>query len=223
MYSVNLAQLFLNRDDHLFRLKRAERIKNVWNLLFFLLVLTLLTYIWMTWLGLGSDSISPNMTALNRVEYEFQKAWFLIGRVGYALLFYLFTLFITPFIFWLFNDVAYKKIIVLQMNVLLILLLERITWIPLMVYAGLDWYVSPFSFGVIASYFTGLEYVIYFCGTISLFQLFVIWYQIKWLQTMSHTRKVWIWIGVLIWHLLMWAGAAALSYYDLLLHNLIIR
>lgn len=221
MYSVNLAQLFLKRDDHLFRLKRAEKIKNVWNLSFLLLALTLLTYIWMAWLGLGTDAISSNMADFNRVEYEFRKAWFLIGRSGYAALFYLFTLFVSSFIFWLFNDVAYKKIIILQMNVLLILLLERITWIPLMVYAGMDWFVSPFSFGVIASYITNLSYIVYFFGAISLFQLLIIWYQIKWLSTMSSTKKVWIWFGVIVWHIVLWAGAAALSYYDLLLLYLI--
>ncbi|MCA0972814.1 hypothetical protein LCM20_19695 [Halobacillus litoralis] len=221
MYSVNLAQLFLRRDDHLFRLKRAEKIKNVWNLMFILLALTLVTYIWMAWLGLGTDAISMNMADLNRVEYEFRKAWFVIGRVGYALVFFLFILFVSSFFFWLFNDVAYKKMIIMQMNVLLILLLERITWIPLMVYAGIDWFVSPFSFGVIASYFTNLGYVVYFFGAISLFQLLVMWYQIKWLSTMSSTKKIWIWVGVIAWHVLLWAGTAALSFYHLELLYLI--
>ncbi|WP_246364201.1 hypothetical protein [Halobacillus locisalis] len=221
MYSVNLIKLFIRRDDHLFRLNRAEKIKNVWNLLFVLLGLTLATYIWMAWLGLGTDAISANMSDFNRVEYEFRKAWFLIGRIGYALVFFLFTLFVSSFFFWLFNDVSYKKLIILQMNVLLILLLERITWIPLMVYAGIDWYVSPFTLGVITSYFTDIPWLIYFFGAISLFQLVIMWYQIKWLTSMSKTKKVWIWIGVIFWHLLLWAGTAALSYYDLFLLYLI--
>ncbi|QAS52466.1 hypothetical protein [Halobacillus litoralis] len=220
-YSINLIKLFTRRDDHLFKLNEAERIKNVWNLLFLLLGLTILTYVWTAWLGLGTDAISANMSDMNRVEYELRKAWFLMGRAGFAILLFLFILFISSFFFWLFNNVSYKKLFVLQMNILLIMLIERVTWIPLMVYAGIDWYVSPFSFGVIASSFTSIEWVIYFCGAISIFQLFIIWYQVKCLSWLSSTKKGWIWTGVIFWHLLLWAGTAALSYYDLFLLYLI--
>ncbi|ARI78858.1 hypothetical protein [Halobacillus mangrovi] len=220
-YSVNLIKLFLRRDDHLFKLNEAERIKNVWNLLFFLLVLTILTYTWTAWLGLGSEAISANMTGWNRVEYEFRKIWFVIGRAAYALLVYLFILFISSFFYWLFNDVSYKRLFIIQMNVLLIMLIERVTWVPLMLFAGIDWYVSPFSLGVITSYITELDWVIYFFGAISLFQLFIIWYQVKCISWLSSTKKGWIWTGVIFWHILLWAGTAALSYYDLFLLQII--
>ena len=141
-YSIHLIKLFTSREDHLFKLNEAERLKNVWNLLFFLLGLTILTYVWTAWLGLGTDAISANMSDLNRVEYEMRKAWFLIGRAGFAILLFLFTLFISSFFFWLFNNVSYKKLFILQMNVLLIMLIERITWIPLMVYARSEEHTS---------------------------------------------------------------------------------
>ncbi|MGV2622596.1 hypothetical protein QRD89_01965 [Halobacillus sp. ACCC02827] len=220
-YSVNLIKLFTRRDDHLFRLNEAERLRNVWNLLFFTLVLTVLTYTWTAWLGLGTDAISANMDGLTRTEYEQRKAWFLIGRTAFALGIFLFVLFISSFFFWLFNNVSYKKLFIIQMNVLLIMLLERITWIPLMVYAGIDWYVSPLSFGVIASYITSIEWIIYFFGAISIFQLFIIWYQVKCLTWLSTTRKGWIWTGVIVWHILLWAGTSALAHYDLFLLYLI--
>jgi hypothetical protein len=220
-YSVNLIKLFFRRDDHLFKLNEAERIKNVWNLLFLLLVLTILTYSWTAWLGLGSEAISTNMTAFNRVEYEFTKTWFLIGRAAYALIMFLFILFISSFFYWLFNNVSYRRLFIIQMNVLLIMLIERLTWIPLMVYAGIDWYVSPFSLGVITSYITEFDWVIYFFGAISIFQLFIIWYQVKCISWLSSTKKGWIWTGVIFWHILLWAGTAALSYYDLFLIQII--
>lgn len=87
-YSVHLIKLFIRRDDHLFKLNEAEKLKNVWNLLFFLLALTLLTFVWTAWLGLGTDAISANMTELTRADYELRKAWFLIGRAAYGLLFF---------------------------------------------------------------------------------------------------------------------------------------
>ncbi|RWZ52275.1 hypothetical protein EQV77_15210 [Halobacillus fulvus] len=220
-YSVNLIKLFIRRDDHLFKLNRAERITNVWTLLFILLGLTIFTYIWTAWMGLGTDNISAHMTDFNRIEYEFRKAWFLVGRAAYALVLFLFILFISSFIFWLFNNTPYKKLIIVQMNVLLIMLLERITWIPLMTYAGLDWYVSPLSFGPIASYFTTIDWVIYFFGALSLFQLFIIWYQATSISKLSDTKKGWIWTGVILWHVLLLAGTSLLAKFDLSLLYLI--
>ncbi len=220
-YSVHLIKLFTSRDDHLFKLNEAEKLKNVWNLLFFLLGATILTYVWSAWLGLGTDAVSANMSELNRVEYEFRKAWFIIGRIVYAVLLFLFILFISSFFFWLFNNISYKKLIIIQMNVLIVMIIERLTWIPLMVYAGIDWYVSPLSFGVLASYFTSFDWVIYFFGSISIFQLFIIWYQVKCLSWLSRTKIGWIWVGVIFWHLLLWAGTSALSYFDVYIIYLI--
>ncbi|MFZ0371369.1 MAG: hypothetical protein WAM07_17380 [Halobacillus sp.] len=216
-YSVNLMKLFIRREDHLFKLREAERIKNVWKLLFLLLGLTVLTYVWTSWMGLGTDPLSDEMSSLNRVEYEFRKAWFLIGRVAFGILLYVFILFISSFFFWLFNHVSYKKLLIIQMNVLLVMLLERVLWIPLMVYFGLDWYVSPFSFGIITSYITDINWIIYLLGSISIFQLFIIWYQVTCISSISPTRRRWIWTGVVFWHLLLWTGTAALSNYDLFL------
>ncbi|UOQ44371.1 hypothetical protein MUN89_21530 [Halobacillus salinarum] len=220
-YSVNLFKLMFRRNDYLFKLNEAERIKNVYNLLFLLLLGTILTYLWSSWIGLGTDPISANMAELNRIEYEFRKAWFLLGRAAYSFILFIFVIFIASFYFWLFNDTSYKKLFIVQMNVLMIMLLERVTWIPLMVYAGIDWYVSPFSFGVIASYVTSQDWLVYFFGAISIFQLFIIWYQVKCISYLSSTKIGWIWTGTIIWHILLWAGTAALSYYDLFLLYLI--
>ncbi|WP_028785184.1 hypothetical protein [Thalassobacillus devorans] len=217
MYAINLFKLFFRREDQLFKIHRAEKVFNFWKLIFLLFLVSILTYIWTSWIGLGTDPISANATEFTHKEYELRKLWFLIGRVAYAILFAAFILFASSFFWWLFNDIRYRKLIIIQMNVLLVMLLERILWIPLMVYAGIDWYVSPFSFGVAASYITDIEWIIYFFGAISIFQVWIIWYQIKCLQYLSTTKRFWIWLGVISWHLLLWAGTAAISRYDLFL------
>ncbi|WP_347861593.1 hypothetical protein U0355_13395 [Salimicrobium sp. PL1-032A] len=217
IYSVNLWKLFWRRDQELWKLNEADRIRNVWKMLFLLLFATILSFVWTAWVGLGTDPISANMLELNRLEYEWRKAWFMIGRIGYSLLFYGFILFFSTLIFWLFNTASYKRIMIIQMNVLVIMLFERVTWLPLLTYTGLDWFVSPLSFGVIASYFTDLTWIIHFFGAASLFQLFIIWYQVVSLKKISSTRSGFIWTGVIFWHLLLWCGTAALSYYDIVL------
>ncbi len=124
------------------------------------------------------------------------------------------TIFLSTFIFWLLFDLPYKKMMVVQMSVWLIMLVERLTWIPFMVYLGLDWYVSPLSLGIIASYTTSLDWVIYFFGAVSLFQFIIIWLQIKSAIFLSNSRKWWVVTGVIFCNLLLFAGTAALSYFD---------
>ncbi|MFD2923226.1 hypothetical protein [Halobacillus naozhouensis] len=213
-YSIRILKWFTQRDDQLFKLREAETIRRFWRAFFTLMVLTVLTYIWTAWIGLGTAPLSMNMNELSGTEYELYKAWFIIGRIAYGLLLFVGVLLFAPLLFWIMFGLPYKKIMVIQMNVILVMLLERITWIPLMVYVGLDWYVSPFSFGVIASYITNIEWLIYFFGAITLFQFFIIWFQIKCLSYLSTSRKGRIITGVTLWHLTLWAGTAALTHYD---------
>ncbi|WP_079525599.1 hypothetical protein [Halobacillus hunanensis] len=220
-YSIRIIKWFTRRDDQLFKLREAETISRFWKVFFSIMLLTMLTYTWTAWIGLGTDPLSMNMTELSGAEYGLYKAWFIIGRIAYGLLLFLGVLLFAPLLFWIMFGLSYQKTMVIQMSVLLIMLLERITWIPLMVYTGLDWYVSPFSFGVIASYITNIEWLIYFFGAISLFQIFIIWFQIKCLSYLSTSGKGRIIIGVILWHLTLWAGTAALTHYDTYLVHLL--
>ncbi|MFC7063665.1 hypothetical protein [Halobacillus seohaensis] len=213
-YSINLLRLFFRRQDQLLVLHKSERIQKFWRAFFILLLLSFITYGWTSWIGLGTDPLSTSINELSRIDYEFQKAWFLIGRLGIALLLFLGIVLFTPFIFWLLFDLSYKKMVIVQMSVWLLMLVERLTWIPLMVYFGLDWYVSPLSLGVIASYATQLEWIVYFFGAISLFQIFIIWFQIRSILYLSNSRNWWIISGVIFWHVLLWSGTAALTHFD---------
>ncbi|WP_082235584.1 hypothetical protein [Halobacillus massiliensis] len=213
-YSINLLKLLTRRREQIYALQKAEKLKKGWLVFFILLILTLLTYIWTSWIGLGTEPLSGDINILSRVDYELHKVWFLIGRAAFSVVLLLGVLYFTPFIYWIFFDLHYKKVVTIQMTVWLIMLLERITWIPLMVFFGLDWYVSPFSFGVVASYVTSIEWLIYFFGCLSIFQLFIIWFQIYCITRLSTSRKWWIITGVLLWNLILFAGTAGLSYFD---------
>ncbi|MCP3029757.1 hypothetical protein LF817_00225 [Halobacillus sp. A1] len=213
-YKIQLFKLLFRRHDQLFVLRKAERIRRVWLSLLLLVMLTLLTYAAAAWIGLGTDPLSTGVNQLSRNDYEFHKVWFLLGRLLTGLTLMLGTIFLSTFIFWLLFDLPYKKMMVVQMSVWLIMLIERLTWIPFMVYLGLDWYVSPLSLGIIASYTTSLDWVIYFFGSVSLFQFIIIWLQIKSAIFISNSRKWWVVTGVIFWNLLLFAGTAALSYFD---------
>ncbi|MFU0790824.1 MAG: DUF3667 domain-containing protein [Virgibacillus proomii] len=214
IYHNNLFKFLLSMDDHLFRIKQAEKIRHIWKVNGILLVCAILIYGWMAYLGMGTAILSPHIANLSPLEYEQQKFWFMIGRMVYATLFVGFVLFVPSLFYYALLGISLQKLIVMQQVVLLVMLAERLIWIPLAVFNGLDWYVSPFSFGIIASYLTEHVYFIYFFGMISLFQIWIIYFQVKYLRFLSDIRHQWLWFIVIGWHLFFWAIAAVFVFAD---------
>ncbi|AVQ97695.1 hypothetical protein OBCHQ24_00975 [Oceanobacillus iheyensis] len=213
-YHNNLLRFLFSMDDHLIRVKEAESIKRVWKVNVLLVLLSLILYGYMAYLGMGTNLLSPQAQSLAPLAYEQQKFWFLTGRLIFGLLFAVFILFIPSLYFSLLTDIPYKKLIIMQQVVLFVLLVERAIWIPLAVFNGLDWYVSPVSFGIIASYFTEIPWLIYFFGAISLFQLWIIWFQVRYIRNLTEIKKQWVWGYVLLFHFFFWLLTALLAYMD---------
>lgn len=214
-YQPHFLKFLFSMNDHLFRLRKAEEMKPIWKSNVLLIFLSMFIYLWMAFLGMGSNLISEDALLLGLLDYESSKFWFVIGRMLYGLVFALFILFVPSYLFKLLTDIPFKKLVVMQQVVLFIMLVERLLWIPLMLFAGLDWYVSPLSFGIIASYLTEHAWIIYFFGAISLFQLWIIGFQVLFLKSLSTAiRRRWLWISVIFLHVLWWGLAAIFSFTD---------
>lgn len=214
LYRVNLAKFFFSIDDHLFRIKKAEALKNVWKICLLLILPSASVYALTAIFGIGSSMLSTEATALTPFQYEAAKVWFVLGRAVFGVIFGLLVLFMPSLIFYAFTDIPYQKLVIMQQIVLVVMLIERLLWIPLVIFAGLDWFVSPWSFGIMASYVTDKTWVIFFFGAISLFQLWIIWFQAKFLSYLSPIRKYWLWVIVIGIHIFYWAGTAALAFLD---------
>ncbi|CDQ41359.1 MULTISPECIES: hypothetical protein [Virgibacillus] len=213
-YRSNVFKFLFSTEDHLFRIKKAEKLHNLWKMNSLLLLSAVILYAWMAYLGIGTNFLSNGAVGLTPLEYEQQKFWFLIGRVLYALLIAAFILFIPSLIYYAITGIPYQKLVILQQVVLLVMLLERLIWIPLALFNGLDWYVSPLSLGIIASYLFDHAYPIYFFGAISLFQIWIIWFQVTFIGYLSEIKKRWLWVIIVGLHIFYWALAALLAFAD---------
>ncbi|WP_067730363.1 hypothetical protein [Oceanobacillus damuensis] len=213
-YRIHLFRILTSMEDNLFRIKKTERIQNLWKVSIILALTSVIVYLLMAFLGLGSEGISSNAVSLSQPAYETSKLWFVLGRMLYALLFAAFILFVPSLLFYLLTGIPYKKLVIMQQVVLAVMLVERVLWIPLVIFAGLNWQVSPISFGIIASYITETPWIIYFFGAITLFQLWIIWFQVKYLSTFSEMKKYVIWINVVLLHFLGWCLAALTAFTD---------
>lgn len=213
-YSINLIKIFFAMDDHLFRIRKAEKIHQLWKTSAILILISMVVYGWMAYLGIGSDLVSKGAVGLTPEAYEASKFWFLIGRVIYAVFLALLILFVPSLLFYLLTEIPYQKLLIMQQTVLVVMLIERMIWIPLVLLIGLDWHVSPLSFGIIASYATDVPWAIYFFGAISLFQLWIIWFQVKFITSLVSMKKQWIWLNVILLHFLGWALTALITFAD---------
>ncbi|WP_197063102.1 hypothetical protein [Pontibacillus marinus] len=175
----------------------------------------MLLFGFLAWKGLGMDPISVIATELSFAEYESLKLFFLLGRIIFGIILALAILFFTPLVFWIFTDIPYRKLVTVQLNVLLVMFIERLTWVFFIHYIGLDWYVSPLSFGIITSYITQIDWWIYFFGALSIFQIWIMWFQWKSITDFSEMAKWKAWILVILLHIFYWAVAATLAIYDL--------
>jgi len=213
MYQLNVFKLLTSLDDHLYRIKEAERINNIKKYLVLFTLGGMFIYVWMGYLGIGSDLILNSRFNFSPEIYESNKFWFIIGRALFGVLYALGVIFLPALIFkWLFSEIQFNKLVTMQLAVFLILLVERLTWIPLVTIFGLDWYTSPLSLGVIASYITSRSWLIYFLGSISLFQVFIIWFQIRFLTRLFEMNKLHIYIAVIFLHFIEWWLVALVTF-----------
>lgn len=205
MYQLNLFKLLHSFDDHIYQVKEAERINNLWKFTVILTVCGMFIYGWIGYLGIGSQLILNSSYQFTPEIYESNKFWFIAGRVLFGFIFSLVVIFLPALIFkWLFAEVSFDKLVSMQLIVLFVLLIERLTWIPLVTIFGLDWFASPLSFGVIASYITSKSWVVYFFGSISIFEVFIMVFQIKFLTALFNNNKGAIYVTVISLHFIQW-------------------
>ncbi len=116
-------------------------------------------------------------------------------------------------LFWFISELGdYKQLVVVQCLVLMIALLEQLTYIPLSLFFSLDWFSSPLSLGVITQYLTSNTWVIYFLGSFSLFKIWIFYIQYKGIKKLTEQKNWIVWGIILFSNLFFWAITALFAY-----------
>jgi hypothetical protein len=198
-----------------YQLKEMEVLKGYRRSIFNLFLLSAFIFGLISAFGIGMDPLSKELTKLSQTSYELEKFIFILGRIIAGILYASIILFVPAVIFWTISEKGeYRKLIIVQALVLLILLLERLTYIPLSMFFSLDWFSSPLSLGVIAQYITTKPWVIYFLGSFSLFKVWIFYIQYKGLKLLTEQKNWLIWTVILLTNLFFWAITAFLAYID---------
>ncbi|MHA7138205.1 hypothetical protein ACRTEV_13175 [Rossellomorea arthrocnemi] len=160
--------------------------------------------------------MSKDITKLSPTVFELEKFLFFLGSLLAGMLYAAIILFFSSLIFWtISNEGEYRKLIITQGLVLIILLLEKLTYIPLSLFFSLEWYSSPLSLGVITQYITSKSYVIYLMGSFSLFKVWVFYIQYKGVKQLTNQKNWIIWLAILLTNLFFWSLNALLAFLNI--------
>lgn len=199
-------------DLYTYKLRDSEYVPGVWKNTTMLLLLSGLIFGISAYFGIGSEYLSKKLTAISQENYELHKLLFMFGQIIWGLFYGAAMIFIPALFFWTLSDISLKKFVTVQQFVLPILLLEKVIIIPLATTLGLIKTSSPFSLGVIAQYITGNDFIIYFLAAISLFKVWAIFIEYKYVKMLTGKKPGMVLLMVIGINLVLWLFSALFSF-----------
>lgn len=201
-----------NYNYYTYTLRDTERFPGVWKKTILFILLSGLIFGFSAYFGIDSEYLSRKLTSIPRAEYEMNKSLFLAGQIIQGLFFGAIMLFLPALFFWTVTDLEFKRLLTIQLFVMPIFLLEKLLIVPMALYLGLTKISSPFSLGVIAQYITGNDFILHFLAYISIFKIWAIFIEYKYLKAMTDKNPKIVLLLVIGIHLVIWLFAALISF-----------
>lgn len=194
------------------QLHKAEEYNGIWKKTTLLLVISLILATISAYFGIGNEQLSKLIYETTITEFSATKALFAVGQIIQAIVVTAIIIFFPALIFWIFTDIGYRKLVVMQLYVTSIFLIEKVITLPMQLYFGLNDASSPFSLGIIAQYVTDYELISNFFSEITLFAVWAIILQFKYLRIITDNSPRRILVLILATQLFMWVVSALFSY-----------
>ncbi|WP_141430995.1 hypothetical protein [Bacillus sp. 03113] len=184
-YQVQLLKGLFKPYSSSYQLRKAEMMSGFWKKFIVLLLLSGLIHGISAYFGINNELLSKELDSITLKEFEAHKILFAAGQVLWGLIVSVMSIYIPALFYWVFTDIEWRKMVVIQLFVLLILLLEKLSQIPISLLLGLPDISSPFSFGIIAQIITKNEFLHELLAQITLFKIWMMVIQYKYIQAMS--------------------------------------
>ncbi len=194
------------------QINKAEKLTGIWKWTTWLLVISLILSGIAAYFGIGNDALSKLIYDTTSSEFQTIKGLFAIGQVIQSTLATAILIFLPALIFWVFTDIEYGKLVVVQLFVTAIFMIEKMITLPMQFYFGLDSASSPFALGVLTQYITDYQLIAHFFGEISLFSIWAMIIQYKYLRVITEKSPKLILLIIISIHLLIWIFTAVFSY-----------
>ena len=208
---VNPIKGILKPNEYCAELEDAEQYSRYRLNIFFLFLISVFTYIISGAFGIGTQSISSELSSIGNHAFEARKQLFLIGRLLQGVLVPCVLIFGSALYYFAFINGSFRKIVIDQLNVFSIILIEKIIQLPLFLLLNVDATSDIFSLGIIAQYISNNELLIHFLGELTLFRVAMLAYSYYSLSRLVESRKKVV-IAATILFLLYWIFASFMSY-----------
>ncbi|WP_079506458.1 hypothetical protein [Mesobacillus jeotgali] len=210
--NIEVFRGLFNYNYYTYKLRDAERFPGVWKKTILFILLSGLIFGFSAYFGIESEYLSEKLTSITRAEYEMNKFLFFAGQIIQGLVFGAIMLFLPALFFWTVTDLDFKRLLSIQLFVMPIILLEKLLLVPMALFFGLTKVSSPFSLGVIAQYITGNDFIVHFLAYISVFKIWAIFIEYKYLKAMTDKNPKIIVLLIIAIHLVIWLFAALFSF-----------
>ncbi|MGM9967498.1 hypothetical protein [Rummeliibacillus sp. POC4] len=208
---VNPIKGILKPNEYCAELEDAEQYSRYRLNIFFLFLISVFTYIISGAFGIGTQSISSELSSIGNHAFEARKQLFLIGRLLQGVLVPCVLIFGSALYYFAFINGSFRKLVIVQLNVFSIFLIEKIIQLPLFLLLNVDATSDIFSLGIIAQYISNNELLIHFLGELTLFRVAMLAYSYYSLSRLVESRKKVV-IAATILFLLYWIFASFMSY-----------
>lgn len=213
-YQVQILKGLFQPRTNRYQLEQAEGITGFGTKLLLVYLCSFVIFLLEAYYGIGSESMSKEITKLGESEYEAGKLLVIAGKLLAGLLYPTFYVVLAAVVFWVILDIPFKKVAVVQMIAFALHLLEKVVYIPFLLQMDLNQSANPFSLGVISQSILSNEYFIHFFGEISLFQMAIIGIVYYYLRELTEKNKYIPLIMICVFYLASWFVAAFLAYID---------
>ncbi|WP_394580932.1 hypothetical protein [Cytobacillus firmus] len=213
-YHVQLLKGILSPNTYLYQLTKAEKITGLYIRFLLLMAAGAILYLAAAYTGYGMDIVSNEISNVSHQELESKKLFLGIGKALWGIVFSLLIFFVPAIFYWTIMDTEFAKLLVMQLFVLAVLLIEKALTLILQISFGLERVSSPFSLGVMVQYLTDNRLLIQLAGTITLFQIWVIFFQYMNLKAFSPRSPKWILLIVIIVNLVGWIMTSTIYYLE---------
>jgi hypothetical protein len=211
-FRVQLLRGLFHPQTNRYRIKKAEEVTNLGAKLALLYIFSIFIFVVGGFFGIGSESMSKEISGLDPGKFEMGKVLLLFGKLAAGILFPSIFIFLSALFFWIFTDISYMRIVIVQLFIFVLHLFEKAVSVPLFLLLDINHDGNPFSFGVIAQYLTQNEYIIHLLSEVTIFQLIIIVLQYYYLSYLSEGNKNVAFFGICLFYLIIWLISALLAY-----------
>lgn len=203
-YRLQLLKGLFRPTREFAQLSQAEEIRGLWKKFSLLVLISVLLSLLAGALGIQGENISAYMAKSDMYTYEWLKLLFAAGSGIAGLLLPFFFVFIPTLLFWTFLELEFKKLIAVQCVTFSIYLIEYALLIAWNVFFSIPRESSPFSLGVLAQYATDNAIAIRFFSFITIFQIWILILQYRFLRTSEAKKPLFVFLLVLLTGFAFW-------------------